>query len=156
MNYQVPSADSKTVHLLGNLVTFRGRGADTNNQFSLVDVLTAPGAGTPPHLQKNDDEAFYVLDGTYEFMLDGKIISGLPGTFVFVPRGAAHAFRNVGDKPARMLIINTPGGLHEGFFDEAGDPVANATSFPAPAAPDMARLGAAATRFGIEFLPPAK
>lgn len=156
MNYQAVSAsaraDAKTVHLLGNLVTFGGRGTATGNSFSLVDVKTAPGAGTPPHLQKNDDEAFYVLEGEYEFMLDGRFVTGKPGAFVFVPRGTPHFFRNASTAPARMIIINLPGGLHEGFFEEAGDDIGDATAFPAPAAPDMPRLMTAANRFGIEFL----
>ena len=158
MNYQATAASTKseasTVHLLGNLVTFLARGETTNNAYSLVEVRTAPGAGTPPHMQKDDDEAFYVLEGSYEFMLNGEAIKGEPGSFVFVPRGAAHAFRNGGSAPARMLIINSPGGLHEGFFAEAGDPVDGASSFPPPAEPDMPRLLTAAGRFGIEFLPP--
>lgn len=143
-----------TVHLLGNLVQFKAVGTATGNAYSLVEVTTAPGAGTPPHLQKEDDEAFFVLEGRYEFMHNGQAVKGVPGTFVFIKRGEPHAFRNAGTSPAKMLIINSPGGLHENFFREAGDPIAEGAGFPAPAAPDMPRLGAAAARYRIEFLPP--
>ncbi|MDB5527624.1 MAG: hypothetical protein JWR51_727 [Devosia sp.] len=142
------------VHLLGNLIQFKAVGAATGNAYSLVEVTTAPGAGTPPHFQKEDDEAFFVLEGSYEFMHNGQTIKGVPGTYVFIKRGEPHAFRNTGTAPAKMLIINSPGGLHENFFLEAGDPIAVGAGFPAPAAPDMPRLGAAAARYGIEFLPP--
>ena len=142
------------VHLLGNLIDFKARGDLTGNAYSLVEVATAPGAGTPPHVQNGDDEAFFVLEGRYDFMHNGREIAGTPGTFVFVRRGEPHAFRNAGDVPARMLIINSPGGLHENFFREAGDAVAPGAGFPPPAAPDMPRLGAAADRHGIAFLPP--
>lgn len=154
MNYPFASDAAKTVHLLGNLITFRGRASHTEGSFSLVDVRTAPGAGTPPHLQRDDQEAFYVLEGEYEFMRGGDTFRGGPGTFVFVPRGVPHAFSNPGSEPARMLIINLPGGLHEGFFEEAGDIVPSNRAFPPAGAPDLPRLGAAAERVGIEFLPP--
>jgi quercetin dioxygenase-like cupin family protein len=144
-----------TVHLLGNLVHFLTRGTDTRNAYSLVEVTTAPGAGTPPHIQKADDEAFYVLAGRYEFLHGDQTITAGPGASILVRRGEAHAFRNVGDTPAKMLIINSPGGLHEGFFLEAGDAVDPSKGFPPAGAPDMPRLVTAANRFGIEFLPPA-
>jgi quercetin dioxygenase-like cupin family protein len=143
-----------TVHLLGNIVQFVARGTDTQNAYSLVEVTTAPGAGTPPHVQKADDEAFYVLEGRYEFLHGDRTITAGPGASVLVKRGDAHAFRNIGDTPAKMLIINSPGGLHEGFFLEAGDAIDPADGFPPAGAPDMPRLMTAANRFGIEFLPP--
>jgi len=159
MNAHSPSpakaAAGSTVHLLGTLVTFRALAADTEGAFSLVEAVTAPGQGTPPHRQRDDAEAFYVLEGSFEFMLDGKTVTSGPGAFHYVPRGMPHGFRNAGDSPAKMLIINLPGGLHENFFREAGDPVADATRFPPMAPPDIPRLVAAAGRYGIEMLPPA-
>jgi quercetin dioxygenase-like cupin family protein len=146
--------DTPTYHLLGNLIRFVADGARTGNAYSLVEISTAPGAGTPPHRQKDDDEAFVVLEGQYEFLHEGRTICAGPGDFVFVAKGEAHAFRNAGSEMAKMLIINSPAGLHENFFREAGDPIAAGSSMPAPAAPDMPRLGAAAARYGIEFLPP--
>jgi oxalate decarboxylase/phosphoglucose isomerase-like protein (cupin superfamily) len=35
---------------------------------------------------------------------------------VFVPRGTPHCFRNVGDSPARILVMFNPSGM-ERFFD---------------------------------------
>lgn len=149
------AASEASLHLLGNIVAVRLSGERTGNAYSLVEVTTAPGAGTPPHVQRGDDEAFLVLEGTYEFMHEGQAVAGPPGALVFVRRGEAHAFRNPGPAPARMLIVNSPGGLHEGFFREVGDAVAPGAGFPPPEAPDMPRLLAAAARHGIEFLPPA-
>ena len=145
----------KTVHLLGTLVTFRATAAETEGAFSLVEAVTAPGQGTPPHIQRDDAEAFYVLEGGYDVFLDGKTSPARAGDFVYIPRGVAHGFHNPGSAPARMLIINLPGGLHETFFLEAGDAVADASAFPPPSPPDMPRLMQAAMRAGIEMLPPA-
>lgn len=145
----------KTLHFLGNLLTFRARSAQTGGSFSLTECLTAPGAGSPPHTQK-DEEAFLVAEGQFEFMLDGKTRLCGPGDFVHVAPNTPHAFRNPGDRPARMLIINLPGGFHEGFFDAVGDVVdAATTSFPPMSPPDIAMIAAAASRYGIELLPPS-
>lgn len=142
------------VHLLGNIIRFKATGSQTGNAYSLVEVMTAPGAGTPPHFQKDDDEAFLVLEGSYEFTHNARVVAGKPGTYLFIGRGEPHSFRNDGDRPAKMLIINSPGGLHEKFFAEAGDPIAEDAGFPPAVAPDMPRLLAASARYGIEYLPP--
>jgi quercetin dioxygenase-like cupin family protein len=144
----------RTVHLLGTLITFRATAADTGGAFSLVEAVTAPGQGTPAHVQREDAEAFHVLEGSFDFRIGDKTIRSGPGSFHYVPQGVPHGFSNPGDTPARMLIINLPGGLHENFFREAGDPVADAQTFPPMSPPDIPRLIAAATRYGIEILPP--
>ncbi len=146
--------DIQAYHLLGNIIRFKADGGRTNGAYSLAEITTAPGAGTPPHRQNDDDEAFYVLEGTYEFMHNGETVTAGPGEFLFVAKGEPHAFANPGTATARMLVINSPAGLHENFFREAGDPIGADQPMPAPSAPDMPRLGAAAARYGIEFLPP--
>lgn len=145
----------RTVHFLGNLLTFRARADDTGGNFSLAECLTAPGAGSPYHTQK-DEEAFLVLEGQFEFVLNGQAVRHGPGGFVHVAPGTPHAFRNTGDTPARMLIVNLPAGPHEQFFDEVGEEVApGASGFPPASAPDIPFIAAAAERHGIAILPPA-
>ncbi|MCR0984695.1 cupin domain-containing protein [Roseomonas populi] len=143
-----------TVHLLGNLLTFRATAATTEGGFSLVECRTAPGQGSPPHLQRHDVEAFYVLEGRYEFTLAGETRTEGPGGFVLIPRDVPHHFRNPGETEARMLILNVPGGLHEGFFRDAGEAV-EGTAFPPMAPPDVPRLVGIAAGYGIEVLTPA-
>jgi hypothetical protein len=48
---QTSATPGATVHLLGTLIAFRATAAETEGLFSLVDTTTAPGQGTPPHLQ---------------------------------------------------------------------------------------------------------
>lgn len=147
----------ETVHVLGNLITFLVTGAQTQARFSMVEAYTAPGAGSPPHLHRDDEETFYVLEGTYAFTLGGETVLRGPGSVVHVPRGTAHAFANPGDAPARMLILNWPADHHERFFRAIGEPVEpGSRTFPAPKAPDFAAIVAAARASGIELLPPTQ
>lgn len=144
-----------TVHLAGNLMTFRARGSETGGQLSIVEALTAPGEGAPPHRQ-TDGESFLVLEGEYEFMLDGAARRCGPGDFVHAAAGQVHAFRNTGDAPARMLILNTPAGPHEAFIIAAGDEVpAGTRDFPGFGPAEIDRLVAAAHANAMEVLPPA-
>ena len=147
-----------TYHLLGNLLKFLARSPDTGGAYCLVESLTAPGAGAPPNRHPADDEAFYVIDGTFEFTVEGETRSVGAGAFVRIPNGAVHAFRKVGQRPGRLLIINSPGKVHDGFFSEAGEPMPpGTTELPAPSgAPDIPRVLEIGRRNGLEFiLPPA-
>ncbi|MBI1170775.1 cupin domain-containing protein [bacterium] len=140
-----------TLHFLGNLLTLRVTGADTGGSFSIIECVSAPGAGAPPHAQ-NDQEAFLVTDGTFEFLLNGSTQRCGPGSFLHVPAGALHAFTNVASTPSRMLILNTPGGAHEGFFRAVGEVMApGETAFPPMGAPDLQAIVAAGAKFGIEI-----
>ena len=119
-----------TVHLFGNLLTFRARGADTQGGFSLLDCYTAPGQGAPAH-RHEEAEAFFILDGAFEISVDGLSRVYHQSDFAYVSSNLAHSFRNVGTTPARLLIITVPAGLHEGFFADAGDVVEpGTTQFP--------------------------
>jgi mannose-6-phosphate isomerase-like protein (cupin superfamily) len=148
------AGQGETYHLLGILLRFLVRPDDSGGGYFLVEARAAPGAGAPPNRHPGDDEAFYVLEGEFEFMVDGRTIEARPGDCVTVPNGAVHAFKNTGNAPARMLIINTPGRIHEAFFSEAGERVPDGTTeFPAEErAPDIPRILEAGRRNGLEFL----
>jgi quercetin dioxygenase-like cupin family protein len=152
----IPTAgEPLTVHFLGNILTFRARFADTKENFTVIDVLTAPNAGPPPHKQ-TDQEAFLVLEGRYEITVGDKARICGPGEFIHVSPGEMHAFRNVDNTPSRMLLINFPGDLHEEFFIAVGDRLPpGATEFPSMVAPDVSAIVATAARFGIEIPVPA-
>jgi mannose-6-phosphate isomerase-like protein (cupin superfamily) len=144
-----------TVHVLGNLITFLLRGQDTGMAFSVAECRTAPGAGSPPHLHLEDEEAFHVLEGSYEFTIAGRRVVAGPGSVTTIRRGEPHAFRNAGDAPARMLIVNWPADMHQRFFMAIGDRMEpGTTEFPPMTPPDMGKIMAAAEACGIKLLPP--
>jgi quercetin dioxygenase-like cupin family protein len=142
-----------TYHLLGNLLRFQARPNDTGGAYCLVESVTAPGAGAPPNRHPGDDEAFYVLEGEFEFLVAEQTISAPAVAFVKIPNGAVHAFKNVGEGPGRLLIINSPGRAHERFFSEAGEPMPPGTrALPAPSAPDIPKVLEIGRQNGMEFL----
>ena len=62
-------------HLLGNLLTFHAFPSETGDRCTIVEIKTAPGAGAPPNHHAGEDESFYVLDGEFEFFLNGETVN---------------------------------------------------------------------------------
>jgi uncharacterized cupin superfamily protein len=60
---------------------------------------------------------WYILEGRFRFIADGKLFDASQGSFVFVPRGTAHCFQNTGSVPATILVMFTPSGM-ERFFEQ--------------------------------------
>lgn len=79
--------------------------------------LPARTFGAPPHVHAREDEHFYVLDGQVEFLDRDQTISAGAGSLVVLPRGHLHGFWNLGDAPARLLLVVTPGEFAS-FFDD--------------------------------------
>ena len=96
-------------HVLGN-VEFLARSADTP-RFNFAIIEIAAGRELEPHVHEREDDAFYILEGEMTFVLEDREVSAGPGTFVLVPPGVEHAFRNDGEVPVRMLNIHAPAGF---------------------------------------------
>ena len=78
-----------------------------------VNLITmAPNADGPEsHVHEDEDDAFYILDGELTFLLDEGDTAAPTGTFVLVPPGVRHTFRNALDRPTRVLNIHAPAGF---------------------------------------------
>lgn len=100
----------------GGPLTFKVRGEQTGGRLLALENVVAPGEGPPEHTHANEDETWYVLEGTLRFKLDGELSVAAAGSYVYVPRGVRHCFQNIGDAPARILLNFTPAGM-EKFFD---------------------------------------
>ena len=151
---RIVSAHEGAAYRLGNtLVTFKAVAAETNGAFSLFEMRTEPRKGIPAHRQRYDDEAAWVLEGSYTFQLGERTLALAAGDYVFVARGTVHGYLNRGGTPARMLILFTPGGIHERFFAEVGDLVVDRGTLPAAGHRlDVPRLANVALKYGIEIL----
>src|SRR3712207_4093574 len=122
--------DGRSLRILGEVVTYKITGEQTGGAYSLFEVVSEPGGGPPPHVQHREDEVFYVLEGEYEFLDDGRTMRVGKCSLVYVPKGTLHSYKNIDDKPGRMLVSQTPGGLHERFFEEIGELATEETGIP--------------------------
>ena len=155
---QIPPGEGKrSLWVLGELLTYKIPSHKTGGAYSLFEVATHPGAGPPPHIHHREDETFYVLEGDYEFLIEGRTIRAGAGSLLYVPTGTLHAHRSVGEGVGRMLVTQTPGGLYERFFEEVGEeaPSNFVMASLEEGSPEAARITAIAARYGIEMaLPP--
>jgi quercetin dioxygenase-like cupin family protein len=101
---------------VGGPLTFKVRGDQTGGALTALENVIPPGEGPPLHTHAAEDESWYVLEGELQFRIGDELSRAPAGSFVFVPRGTPHAFRNVGDEPARILVLFTPSGM-ETFFE---------------------------------------
>ncbi len=136
----------KQFQALGDQVTVLLSGEQTGGAFTLVEVVTPPGGGPPPHWHTREDECFIVLEGRIELWQDGVWSEAPGGSVIYLPRGSRHTYRNPGDTPLRMIVKAAPAGF-EVFFEQFAE------GCNAPGGPDFARLGAIAGEHGIFFVP---
>jgi mannose-6-phosphate isomerase-like protein (cupin superfamily) len=122
-----PSNESFWV--VGDSVKFIATGEETSGQYDLFDAYVPPNVGTTPHIHLKQDEGFYIVDGEVEFQLDDETITATAGTFVNVPKGHIHAYRNLGTEPARMLVQGIPSGLDK-LIEETSLPYSDPATPP--------------------------
>ena len=147
--YAVAAGEGERLWIVGDTMTFKATGESTGGGLVLIENLTAPGGGPPPHVHTHEDEFFYVLDGTFELRIGDELHALQPGGFAYVPRGTVHNFRNTALTPSRILVGFTPGGI-EDFFREAGRPATDDGPAPPLDEDEIARTTVAAPKYGLE------
>jgi mannose-6-phosphate isomerase-like protein (cupin superfamily) len=94
--------------LLGNLL-----GSD-NSDFVIAEWQDPGAPPGPPrwiaplHLHRNDDEAWYVLQGTLCVKRGDEVVELRAGSAALVARGTPHTYWNPTPERVRYLLIMTP------------------------------------------------
>lgn len=121
-------------NVLGETIYHKVRGTETGGAFSVVEEISAPNGGAPPHFHQDTDETIYVLEGEFEITCAGQTTLAQTGDIVFIPRGTVHSFRNPRTSHSRLLAVIAPSGFEQ-FF-------AAVDALPSAGAPDMAQIAA--------------
>ena len=143
----LPHTAGEIVDIVGDRARILIDGSSTNNLCTTFEAITSPGLGPPLHRHANEDEYFFVCEGTVKFIVNGQTMVGQPGSFAFAPRGSIHTFFNAGSTKSRMLISVTPSGLEIPFRENAALFKRNPNASPK-------EVEAIFNRAGIEFLGP--
>ncbi len=151
-HYALAEEDAEAIWFLGTLATIKADGSRTGGALGLVEFTHPPGFATPRHIHHTADEAFYVLEGAMRGYCGDQDWRATRGSFIWLPRGIPHGYAVEGDEPLRTLAIVLPAGFEQ-FIAAVGEP-ARERIIPPPAAPDIAKLDAAAAKVGIEHLGP--
>jgi mannose-6-phosphate isomerase-like protein (cupin superfamily) len=146
--------DQTIVHAAGDIYRFLATAEDTNGAYALLHAIIPPGGGPPFHVHSKEDERFDILKGTLRFRVGHDELDAEPGDSLFASRGTPHAFNNLTDQPAEMLIHFTPGGMEQMFL-EFGRVVESLDALPEPMGEQqIRRITEVTSRFGIEVLGP--
>ena len=102
------------------------------------------GIGIPIHRHLDKDEAFYVIEGSGNLILDDVRLPIGKGASIFIPKNSWHGFENASHELLLLWIV-APAGL-ECFFREIA---------ALPGAPPIQRskkqLNKIASKYGTEF-----
>jgi mannose-6-phosphate isomerase-like protein (cupin superfamily) len=90
---------------------FKADLAETREQYSISEWWLEPYTRGPGAHQHDEDDVFYVLEGTLSFFVGGKWIDAPKGSLVIAPGGTPHDFENRTAKRAGMLNVSVPGGF---------------------------------------------
>jgi quercetin dioxygenase-like cupin family protein len=130
----------------GRDLVFKVTGDDTGGAFDYFVVEVAPHGGPPLHVHHRQEETIHVLSGRFKVRCDEEEQVLEQGGFAFLPSGLPHAFLNLTNEAAEIVVVYTPGGCAS-FYEELG-PLTRS------GAPDPADVAACFERHGMTLLGP--
>src|SRR5438132_11195798 len=99
----LPGEGTKGWNAFGTL-TVKATAESTGGMLHFMEASDPEGHGTPMH-QDDAALAYYVLEGSYEFVLGDRRINAPTGTFLFIPGGVPYAFAATADGGRRITVI---------------------------------------------------
>jgi len=101
----------ETTELLAEPVTGPTRYRELLHEASMsLGLCVLPAASADPHPPHAEDEVYYVLKGRAQIMVDGKHHPVQPGSLIFVPRNADHAFHSISEDLQLLVFFAQPQG----------------------------------------------
>ncbi|CAF4031867.1 unnamed protein product [Rotaria magnacalcarata] len=112
--------EGEATKILGNPYYIKLSSKQTDGQFTMMEGIVLPGEGPAMHVHHFENEAFYVLEGEIQFIINNRTVLASKGTCVYAPRGVVHTFRNINGtnaRPARLQFWFSPAGI-ENYFEQ--------------------------------------
>lgn len=131
----------------GRDLIFKLTGDQTGGAFDYFIVEVAPRGGPPLHVHHKQDETIHVLKGVFKVQIGDDTFTLDQGGFAYMPANVPHAFLNLTDAQAEVIIVFVPGGGHTFFADLA--PVARAEK------PDRAAIAQVFAKHDMTLLGPS-
>src|SRR5215207_7655578 len=85
--YALAGGEGERLRIVGDTMTLKATGDGTGGRLVLLENLTAPGGGPPPHVHTREDEFFHVLDGAFEIRIGDDVHRAGPGGYAYETRG---------------------------------------------------------------------
>lgn len=78
--------------------------------FSLGNVTLDPNGGQVPWHNQDQEEIYFIVEGTGEMCLGSERQTVTSGQAVYIPSGVFHQLTNIGPAPLRMIYCYGPAG----------------------------------------------
>ncbi|MFN4144655.1 MAG: cupin domain-containing protein [Runella sp.] len=92
---------------------------DTNGLLTVFEYSGREKGGPPLHIHPNQDEVFFILEGTYKFQVGDETHQLGIGDIIFLPRNVPHTFAQLTDN-GKILFFFQPSGQMEDYFRAIG------------------------------------
>ncbi|CAM2723737.1 unnamed protein product [Rotaria socialis] len=98
----------RALHFPNATRTFKLRGNQTNNLFTLIEGKIQIGEGPKLHVHHNEDETFRVIRGQLQFIIGNETFCAPTGSVVYGRRGINMSFINVDSPDAYVEFLFSP------------------------------------------------
>ena len=88
---------------------------DTDGQIAMFEYIGYDKIGPSLHVHFHQDEVFYVVEGSYRFVVGNETMMMNPGDTIFLPRNIPHTWIQLTDK-GKLVYFVQPAGKAEEFF----------------------------------------
>ena len=92
---------------------FKADGAETENGYSISEWWLDPHTQGPGAHSHEEDDIFYVIEGTMSVLIGDRWIDAPKGSFVLAPGGVTHDFENRSSSRAGVLNLSIPGDFEK-------------------------------------------
>lgn len=107
--YVVPEDEGEAWEMEpGRRAVFKLLAKQTGGSVAVFEEVVPVGAGTPLHIHSTSDEVLYVKSGIFTLQLRNEQHRVSAGTWIFIPLGSVHGWRNSGDERGELLNVFTP------------------------------------------------
>jgi len=97
-------AKRRTRNLVGGMAPIQA------SKFCMGHVILEPNGGQVPWHNQDQEEIYFVVDGTGEMCLADEKRALTSGQAVYIPPGVFHQLTNVGETPLTMIYCYAPAG----------------------------------------------
>jgi CMP-N-acetylneuraminic acid synthetase/quercetin dioxygenase-like cupin family protein len=104
-NSEVPISVNTIRESFDDTTSWSKRIIDTENNSATL-IHQQPGEGNRLHYHPDWNEWWYIIDGNWEWDIEGKKVVVKKDDVVFIPKGKVHKITAVGDKPAIRLAVS--------------------------------------------------
>jgi quercetin dioxygenase-like cupin family protein len=124
--------------------TFKLLSDQTQESISVFEETIPAGGGTSFHIHPVSDEVIHILAGEFIIKIGEQVTTIGAGTWVFIPRGTPHAWKNIGSDDGRAFYIFTP-AQNAKFLEEL-------SILEAPMMSDLTKFELYCQQYGFEVL----